>query len=71
MYYFDELDYLENLPKFEDVASLDFKDGVLSLILKDGSIFKLMEIVESLTQAEFHAIGRHLVKRMKGESNET
>ena len=66
MYWFDELDFIESLPKYEDVAALDFDNDLLSLKLKDGSVFKLIEIVESITQAEFESIARYLFKRMKG-----
>lgn len=64
MYYFDELDMIENLPNIEDVDMLDFKDDVLSLKMKDGSNFKLIEIVESLTQQEFKSIFNYLGRRM-------
>ena len=43
--YYDEIDMLDDLPEFEEIESVDFKDDWFSLTLKTGEIKLLFMIV--------------------------
>lgn len=63
--YFDEIDMLEDLPKFEDIKAVVFSDDYFSLELYTGEVKNLFMVVESLTRGEFEKIAIYLLKRSK------
>lgn len=66
--YYDEIDMLDDLPEFEEIESIDFKDDWFSLTLKTGEIKPLFMIVESLSKQDFDHIARYLFNRIKNGS---
>ena len=66
--YYDQIDMLDDLPKFEEIESISFKDDWFSLELKTGEIRPILMIVESITKQEFDHLARYLFKRIKNSS---
>lgn len=66
--YYDQIDMLDDLPEFEEIESVGFKDDWFSLKLKTGEIRPIFMIVESITKQEFDHIARYLFKRIKNGS---
>lgn len=63
--YYDEIDMLEGLPKFEDIKSIDRDEDWFYLTMKNGDRKNLFMCLESLTRREFEQICFYLIKKIK------
>ena len=61
--YQDLIDDIE-LPPMSDCAEFIFQDNALSILLKNGQKFKLFDIEESLSKAEFGHICKLVINKM-------
>lgn len=63
MYYLDEIELLDNLPKRSDVKLLAHDSDWFYLILKDDSRINLFKLFEDITAKEFYTMADNIINK--------
>jgi hypothetical protein len=64
MYYLDEIELLDNLPKKDDIKLICQDSDWFYFVLKDDKRHNLFQILESLTRREFEFLAHKVISKL-------